>query len=201
MIARIKNTVLVIALMGMLGFAAQVQAEPEPDYGRPGFYLGAAFALGFENFDTGSSDVTFETAMGVDAWVGYRIIPNLAVELELEYLGGFSPAEIGGDMAHLDIFDLTTNVKGYVLTGRFQPFALIGIGMMDVSFTEAASGWDSHSQAFVGRFGIGMDFYVTENFSVGARGSYVLVSSAANGRISTENLDHMDLTIGAQFRF
>jgi len=157
-----RYAVLGIALVAMIGAPAQVQAEP--DYGRPGVYVGAAFALGFDNFDTGPLD--WETALGVDFWVGYRIIPNLAAELEIEYLAGFVPI-VSGFNPSVDAVDFSVNVKAYLLTGRIQPFGLLGIGITDVFMREFVTDLDMHTTAFSGRFGGGVDMYVTENFSVG----------------------------------
>jgi hypothetical protein len=182
----VRVIVLGIALVAMMGAAAQAE---EDDFGRPGFYVGGAFALGLENFDA-PDYIEFETAIGVDVWAGYRIIPYLAAELEVEYLTGFGV--VSGPDFNYDVFNLGANAKAYVLTGRVQPFALVGIGMTDLSVSEFST---DHVQDFFTRFGLGVDIYITEHFSVGAKGSYVLTTGDLDG------FDHMDVTIGGQFRF
>ncbi len=78
-----KRLYLGFTLIAMIGIPASVQAED--DYDRPGFYLGAGLGLGFEQFDDfGGVDV--DTGIGFDAWGGYRMTPNLAAELQLEYI-------------------------------------------------------------------------------------------------------------------
>ena len=70
--------VLAVALM----IAAPAAAE-ESNYARTGPYVGTGFALGFDNFD-GIGGLDLSTGLGFDIWGGFRIIPNLAVEAQIE---------------------------------------------------------------------------------------------------------------------
>ena len=202
MIARI--TVLGFTLMAMIGAPALVQAEasPGPDFGRPGIYAGAGVTVGFENFDSpfwtndypGFDD--YETPVGFDLWAGYRLIPNLALEVELGYLGGF---DLKGTHLKLDALTLMGNVKAYVLTGRFQPFAVAGVGMLNWRGTDSTA--PSYNEGNVSkadlaaRFGGGIDVYLTENFALELKASYLLSTR------ELKDSDFFDLTVGAQIRF
>jgi len=168
MMARIRITVVGIALMGMLGAAAQAQAED--DFGRSGPYLGLGFALGFDNFQDIPGFVDIDTAFGFDFWAGYRLIPNIAVEAELEYLNGF---DISISSLEVDQLVLTGNVK-FVGTGRVQPFLMFGLGMFHLSTELGGSDWSD--TGFAARAGAGLDIYITESISVGAKASYVLTA-------------------------
>jgi len=201
-IARI--TVLGFTLMAMIGAPVLVQAEAQPkyDFGRPGIYAGAGVTVGFENFDSpyfaadypGFDD--YETPVGFDLWAGYRLIPNLALEVELGYLGGF---DLKGTHLKLDALTLTGNVKAYALTGRFQPFAVAGIGMLNwrgqdsskLSYNDA----NSSETDLAARFGAGIDVYLTEGFALEVKASYVLSTRDLDGS------DYIDLTFGGQIRF
>jgi hypothetical protein len=202
-IARI--TVLGFTLMAMIGAPALVQAEaaPERDFSSPGIYMGAGVAVGFDNFDDyfqdyfGDSSLNdYDTPVGFDLWGGYRIIPNLALEVELAYLGGFDPK---GTRINIKGLTLTGNVKAYVLTGRFQPFAVAGIGMLNWrgEDRDALSYNDSvFSKAdLAARFGGGIDVYLTEHFALEAKATYVLSTRELKGS------DFVDLTFGGQIRF
>jgi opacity protein-like surface antigen len=74
--------------------------------------------------------------LGVNALVGYRVAENVAFELEGEWLTESSESDLdvtgstGRHRAEVkDIWTLTTNVKIYPFTGRFQPFAVGGVGL------------------------------------------------------------------------
>jgi opacity protein-like surface antigen len=173
----------------MIGVATQAQAEPQSqdDFSSAGPYVGTGFALGFDNFDPGSSDV--DIPVGFDFWAGYRFIPNLAVEVELAYLNGFD-ASSPPPNDYRDVLALTGNLKAYVLTGRFQPFAVAGIGM-----THWRMGTGASDEDFAARFGGGIDIYLTESFALEVKTSYVLTTGDLDGS------DYVDLTFGGQFRF
>ena len=187
-----KTTVLGIALMAMIGVATQAQAErqAEDDFSSPGLYAGLGFAVGFENFDPGFIDMG--TPVGFDSWLGYRVIPNLAAELELGYLNGFEPDGVPSS-AGLDVLAFTGNLKAYLLTGRVQPFVLVGIGLTD--FIVSAPGLSEHETDFAARFGGGIDVYLTESFALQVKTSYMLTTRDLDG------LDYVDLTFGGQIRF
>ena len=79
---------------------------------------------------------------------GYRCHPHVSAELQFEWLDKFEGGSIvetgmtpvSGDPPVEDTlrnFDLeletlvfTSNAKGYLLTGRYQPFVLAGVGFM-----------------------------------------------------------------------
>ena len=204
MIARI--TVLGFTLMAMIGapVLAQAEAPPEYDFSSPGIYAGAGVAVGFENFDSpdfaedyaGFDD--YDTPVGFNLWGGYRLIPNLALEVELAYLGGF---DLKGTHLKMDALTLTGNVKAYVLTGRFQPFAVAGIGMLNWRGEDKDPAEPSYHQLIASetdlaaRFGAGIDVYLTESFALEVKASYVLSTRDLDGS------DYIDLIIGGQIRF
>jgi opacity protein-like surface antigen len=201
-IARI--TVLGFTLMAMIGapVLAQAEAPPEYDFGRPGIYAGAGVAVGFENFDSpyfaedyaGFDD--YDTPVGFDFWAGYRLIPNLALEVELGYLGGF---DLKRTHLKMDALTLTGNVKAYALTGRFQPFALAGVGMLNWRSEDSSAPSYNESVSsetdLAARFGAGIDVYLTEGFALEVKASYVLSTRDLDGS------DYIDLIIGGQIRF
>ena len=87
------------------------------------------------------------------------------------------------------------NLKAYLCDCRFQPFALVGIGLswasVDVPFLCLAPS----ATEFAARFGGGFDFYLTENWSLSTTGSYVPNTGSVDG------FDWISLVMGAQYRF
>ena len=73
--------------------------------------------------------------LGVNGVIGYRVAEAVAFELEAEGLFGSNKTSLdvtgstGFHQAEVKkIWTLTTNVKVYPFTGRFQPFAVGGVG-------------------------------------------------------------------------
>jgi len=133
----------------------------------------------------GSAPVDLGATGGLDGWIGYRVHPYLALEAQAEWmslLGFKSNTQIAGNglsrnlQVDIDTLVVTANLKPYFLTGRIQPFALIGAGIMLEEFGVEYDGFndDEHHKDFAMRFGGGADYYATENIVLSIKGSYVL---------------------------
>jgi opacity protein-like surface antigen len=185
---------------------------PIPEDGDPGVYT---FSL---------SDIDSDT-FGVTGRGGYRCHPYISAELQFEALSDFEggiaettvnpwPSAANDVPRNFDIalesLVFTTNVKGHLLTGRYQPFVLAGLGFMRME-TKAyditskamldAAGQTRAAQAreirveVAMRFGGGLDFYLTENVVVSAEGSYLMPT----GKL--DDLDYYTFGLGLQYRF
>ena len=106
-----------------------------------------------------------------------------------------------------------------IMAGRIQPYALAGLGATIVVTEQGnAPGFiPSHgdSVGFVMRFGLGVDFYATENIVLSFEGAYALSTGSAGrgaetsgkdrlpeeGYLPLKNLDHVALSLGATYRF
>jgi len=177
--------------------AAAVEREPVrdvdkgPDFARNGVYLGVAGTYAFENFDTpGSLDA--DDTLGLNARLGYRLHPYVSAELEFEWLEGFDLNVAG---AEVEAWALTANAKGHLMTGRIQPFLLVGLGIMQAEIDGAGVFGDPKQEGFAARFGGGVDVYATENFVVSVGADYVLPTGDLDG------LDYVALQWGFQYRF
>jgi opacity protein-like surface antigen len=179
------------------------------------------------------SDVDDDT-FGVMGRVGYRCHPHVSSELQFEWLDDFngSLAESSLDNTNdtlrnfnlsLETLVFTANMKGHLLTGRFQPFVLGGFGFMrmetksqDITPNATArtdvcpadSGvppdpnppcWaaqESERQVNVAlRIGGGIDFYLTESIVMSAEASYLMPT----GKL--DNMDFYSIGLGLQYRF
>jgi opacity protein-like surface antigen len=202
-------------------------SPPEPP-GDPGIYSLA--------YGGGLDDDTF----GITGRGGYRCHPFFSTELQFEWLDDFDGGSIqetgttpGADWPDqpddtlrnyefkLETLVFTTNVKGHLMTGRYQPFVLAGLGFMrmetkarDITPNDEAttaqcprpSGGappepchapqvsDRRVEVAM-RFGAGLDFYMTENVLISAEGSYLMPTGKLNG------LDYYVFSLGLQYRF
>ncbi len=156
-----------------------------------------------------------DDAFGFAGRVGYRCHPRVSAELQFEWLETFQGGLLETSMPMNDTprrFDLeleslvmTVNAKGHLLTGRYQPFALLGVGFMraesksrDVSGGLLAGFAPQQSDREVElalRFGAGLDLYVTEHWVTTAEGSYVMPMGKLDG------LDYYQFGLGIQYRF
>jgi opacity protein-like surface antigen len=188
---------------------AKPNENPPVPAGDPGAYT--------FNLDDVDDDV-----FGFSGRVGYRCHPYISTELQFDWLDDFDGAlsENPNGITNVGVaipdtarkFDLeleslvfTTNMKGHLLTGRYQPFVLVGLGFMRMeSKTRGASGGTIPGPTPQGsdrtvnlamRFGAGLDFYITEKVLANAEFSYLLPT----GRLS--DLDYYTFGLGLQYRF
>ena len=167
-----------------------------------------------------------DASLGVHARAGYRFHPRFAAEAHLEYLTGSEIAadtfRWQTDVVKLSALTLTADFKAYLSTGMVQPFAIIGAGWMktygkdtridpQVEFGSdqgnptnpntkipMAREIDVDDSGFVGRFGGGLDIYVTRHVSLGASASYVVPFGSWDTGF---DYNYISIDWGIQYRF
>ena len=158
-----RSVVLAAALLGV----AEVAAAQEVDFARNGGYLaiGGTYAV-----DNSRIKEFTENSVGINAKLGLRFAPNIAVEAQFEHVSGFDVAVSGTALGAVEPWALTANAKGILLTGRIQPYLVAGMGMVraklaDSSGTLGTLGLPStrHISGFAMRLGGGVDVYTTEH--------------------------------------
>ncbi len=95
---------------------------------------------------------------------------------------------------------VTTSLKAYALTGRYQPYLLAGGGVMTVEVeTNDTTGLgtnDTETATNIAlRFGGGLDFYATERIVLTLGVDYVLPFG------DLEDLDYVSIGWGLRYRF
>ena len=169
---------------------AAVIVEEEIDYARVGPYLGIGGNFALENFNHGGN---IDNSAGFHVRAGYRVHPNVAIEARYENYNNFEadpgPGSYNG-------WSATANVKGFFLTGRYQPYALFGMGYLDMNYPGPNRNDDPNPGGdFAMRFGLGMDANITEHIAIGPEIAYVLpVGQAAN-------FDMITFALGIQYKF
>jgi opacity protein-like surface antigen len=139
--------------------------------------------------------VTEDPMVGFSLSGGYRFHERLSLEVAADRMKGDvnvrlshrSTAASSKDSTKEKAGSYTTwgvaaELKAYLLTGRFQPYALAGAGYMNVKLRTDAQGdqaeagalsaRNSNDDAFMMRFGGGMDFYFTQHLALNIDGTY-----------------------------
>ncbi|HIF91700.1 MAG: porin family protein [Myxococcales bacterium] len=200
-----RQAFIMITLVAGLLIAATA-SHAQPDYSRPGPYvgLGVAVAVFTEAEDAAErelralgyvADVSYDTGVGLDLVAGYRFHPHMAAQLHLQYLPDVGISEDGVEVLNPDFLTFTADLKGYLLTGRVQPYALAGLGIMHLDSPDTPFFFPFDFTNFAARLGCGVDYYLTENF---------VLNAEIGGVIPTGTLeDHEQFTFsaGLQYRF
>ncbi len=187
------------AVASMIGCVAIRELPADKDaeedgFARPGWLAGVAgsYAHLGDAFDDSSS----VDGLGVNGRVGYRCHPRVAAEFQVEW---FEANDIRGNRLNgdVEILTATANAKGYLLTGRYQPFVLLGGGAVSARTTGRSLGLavDETETDFAFRFGGGIDLYATKNLVATLEAGYVLPF----GDVST--VDYIWFGWGFQYRF
>jgi opacity protein-like surface antigen len=211
-------------------YGAEDEDASSEGFDRKGFFLGINAGYAGENFsDRPVNDIADiftnqprlgleptpgpeTTASADDTWSikgrgGYRCHSRYSVGATIESFGGFDTdwsGALGRGGADIDIFAATVDVKGYLLTGRYQPYLLLGGGTMHVKTKVtnptgivttypnedpppdnfAITGPIIQSRQytdFVFRFGGGLDVFATDHVVVNLDANYLLPLGQVSG--------------------
>jgi opacity protein-like surface antigen len=208
---RIVMSLLGTALLAAApSFAADGRTSVDEDFSRPRVYFGLGPLWALTNFHTGASALTggsgarvdADDTYGADGRIGYRVHPNIALEAQGQFFGEADlEARLPGQTAsqrigRIQAVSATGNFKLYPITGRVQPYALGGLGLMwahqENSLPNAKRG---NNTELAGRGGVGVDVYLDENFAVNVEGSYLVPAS------SLRHLPLAAMSAGIQYHF
>jgi hypothetical protein len=216
-----------VALSMTLGGSSSAEEGPAVDYNRLGGYFELAGVYSWANYR--DHDLSGSPQGGVSIRGGNRFHRNVAIEFQYEFMNNRTIAaqsalamqELGVWQTDAYTHQVTFNARAYpwsdqeggffreLVDGRLQPYALTGIG---------AGIWatpDGDGVGFVARFGLGLDFYLTEHIALTLEGTYaVSAGCACNGARTTpkaalpvegflplDGLDQVGVGLGAMYRF
>lgn len=200
-----------------LGEEEERHGEVNDDFDRRGWFVGVQGVYAYEDLEEGKEEddiaeshgfpVKFSLdsshSGGLKFKAGRRCHSRLAIEIEVEWIDEFkgtAKEASAGDFIDLSFSPIlvgTVNIKGYLLTGRFQPYALFGLGTMSIE-SESRGGGVSESQTsgmLALRFGGGIDIYATRNWVVTGGIDYVYSAT------SIAHLNYLSVAVGLQYRF
>jgi len=208
-----RRLVLGVGLSVLLvSLALRVARADEPDFGRPGPYIGVGASRTanlVEAFLDGTpilEDVDVSNSWGVNTRLGYRLTSWFALEAEYEWLDRMNASLDSVNVGSLQIQSATANLRLIAPLGRFQPYFLLGAGAIFMDVDTPSNNLELDHSAFAGRVGLGLDVYLTENvlLNVGAEG---LLSPAevklntGNGSVSEDGIGTVTFQAGLGFRF
>ena len=181
--SRVRFFCLLVALV--VGAAAVARADSP--FGRPGGFASAGIGGAFETFhgdlDPRGHDVS--NAFLVGGRVGSRLNRFASLDLGFDYtINGFELSNDAASSIEADTLLGFTNLKLYPFSGRIQPYALGGAGFLwarldcrdlgGASMDCGSAGFDDTEVAFAGRFGGGLDVYLTRNIALSGELAYVM---------------------------
>jgi len=214
-----SRLILISLILALAGAGPAWADDEEEDYARNGFY--ASFSIAGTHYTqleddakrdieaTGfSGSVDTEGPLGIDIRAGYRFHPHLSADVDFLWFTK-SVTRFSGTTAlnpnikdqRFDLFKVETlnvlaNLKGYVLTGRIQPFLVVGGGLMHAKVDDKLNlNTVNGGDAFLARFGGGVDVYLTSNFVAVLEGDYMLPTGKLNG------LNSGSWSVGLEYRF
>jgi opacity protein-like surface antigen len=204
-----RFTTIKVSVLAVIGTGLFISAPASSqDYSRNGIYvgagiLGASYTEIEDELEDGLNalgytvDIDMDPAFGFELYGGYRAHPNFAIEAEFEMVPEADIDLSGlGTFAEVESWALTGNYKWFVLTGRIQPFVLVGIGVLHAKIEDTVGLGVSESESeFAARFGGGLDFYFTENIVGSAGVTYLL------GTGDLDETDYVSFGGGIQYRF
>lgn len=173
------------SIVTALAILVAAEAAFGQDYARSGAYVGLNGVYGVETFDNVPGSLV-DNSVGVAGRLGYRFSPWLAIEGQAEYSGDFVD---GAPDATVTL--VSVNGKLYPLSGRFQPYGLVGIGgaFPNIDFVP-------DDDSFLARFGGGVDFYLTDTFGLTLEGTYNMATDDP-----MDDFDYVSIGWGAFLRF
>jgi opacity protein-like surface antigen len=155
-----------------------------------------------------------DPAPGYALRAGYRFHPNFAVELRFEGLNEIDVSvkdarrPVGENrgtstVAQISGWTVTADAKAYLLTGRVEPFVVVGVGAIDINVENKSDPIalvtvnleDREGTEFAGRVGGGIDFHLTDRFALVFAASYVLPAG------NLERYEYVSFDWGIQYRF
>lgn len=164
-------------------------------------------------------DVQSDPSIGFNAEVGWRFHPHLSVAAHVEHLaeisvsvenGGRAGPESGDGVLTGSAWALTGDARAYAMTGRFQPFAVLGAGWLwadtdDEPVVRTGTGTDpvlrpipsgiGSPDGFVARAGAGLDAYLSESFFLTFQATYMVPVG------DVRDFDYVSIAWGLGYRF
>ncbi|HVN40843.1 MAG TPA: porin family protein [Myxococcota bacterium] len=137
---------------------------------------------------------------GYGGRIGYRFLDWLAAEGQAQVLNDIeiklhNRADGTESRTKATFFQAMANAKGYLLTDRFQPYVLGGVGYGYAVLDPPGDNSKDRSSGFVAQFGVGADYYVTDNLGLMTEVSYAWPAGGVN------DYDHVTISFGAMLRF
>ena len=196
--------IFTLIAVGILIFTFPFEAGAQ--FKEKGFFGGGGIGYAWENFDDDELEddirragltsvrVDSDNAWGLNLFAGYRFMRYLAVEgnfnwyddFEIDVDADFFSIPVSGDF-DLEIWTLFIDLKAMypVYNDRLVPYLRVGGGYMDAEID--GNGFDEDEDDFAWNLGGGVDYFLTDQVSLGLDGKYVW---------GTDDLDEIEYFMG-----
>lgn len=121
-------------------------------------------------------EIDFDNSWGFQARGGWIFNKCISAEAMFEFINQFEATGNDGNKDELSVMNFTLNGKfSYPLYKKFIPYAIVGLGAMNVYENIYYNGRASKTSdlGLCARGGLGIDYYINDNLSFGCEGSYV----------------------------
>ena len=154
-----------------------------------GFYVGAGGSYAVENFDDDDDfeNINYDNSWGINAKVGYHLHKLLDLEFNFDYLDEFE-GDAGTDV---EVMTYMIGLKGFfpIASEKVKLSVVAAGGLM---YAEAGSDDETDGCA---KFGLGLDYFLIQNFSAGIEGNYTL------GFGDLDEIRYFNFTLGVAYHF
>ncbi len=201
--------IIVAAFLMVPGLAPAAESGP---------YIGIGGTFAKQDFDTGDLDkalagsglsADFGDTWGLNVRAGYKFNRYIAAELAFDYLPGYDwdvATRIGGTPVAGKV---SVDVMAWTLSAKISPFDLqkvkpyfiVGVGIMNasadatVSIPGASASSSDDETDLCGKIGLGVDYFVTDQVSLGLEGAYFA------GFNDLDNIRFYTVTAGVAYHF
>lgn len=205
MMAKHLGIVMAAALLVAAAGTARADEEAKP-FGGQAPYASFGGVFGIENnsssLGSGVSDYGgLSDSGGYDIRVGYNLRDWVAIEGEWQSLLSFSTDGVDpftlNNLPAVEARMLSFNGRFMPLSGRVQPYGLLGMGWYNVQADRVAN--NLHESAFAMRFAVGVLAYITERTGVAIEAAYILPVTGTLG--GGDRFDLIPITASVFFRF
>jgi hypothetical protein len=141
---------------------------------------------------------------GANAHAGYRFHKYLAAEVEYEWMKDFQMRAAGVDIGKVQTQVATANLKVVAPFGEFEPYFLAGAGMIFTSVDKSfALNYDVANGVFTMRFGTGVDWWLSKNFSLSLGAEVVTNAAKVTGPFGgdSKGIDYLTGQFGFGWKF
>lgn len=162
-------------------------------------------------------NTALDNSFGLNIRGGYRFNRWVSVEGQFEWIHGYTEKNPFSDApnARAQGIAYSANARVYALEGRIQPYGLAGFGGLsswltnvDCAAVGLRPGCTDTYNSVIGRFGGGVDGYLTKHIALTAEFTYVVASEASAynswwGSVTDSNIDpnYMSFSWGLMYRF
>ncbi len=145
-------------------------------------------------------------AWGVNARAGYRVFSWFAVEAEYEWVDDLNVELFGAEIGSVGVQSATANLKFIVPTWRFQPYLVLGGGVVFLDLDDRAGLLDVDDSSFAARVGLGLDVYLTRSIVLNVGAESILTNAEVklatpSGTFSERGLGAVTFQAGFAYRF